>query len=391
MSEAKASQWIRQINGLFYNETDNSLLSEQPTMAGMTDTLDTISPDDDLFFDDDPKNINQVHNAVEAYNRAVDVYIKYPVEEYLLQEGNRKKIKLKTIYCPPKRLQLIQVMPPSASKGVMVRPKVMKDVIGIWDAPQSSDDKTPVNYSVAKGENLFAKLSKDFPKVRDETNVGRGLTIEMMNKIIAHVGKITIETRCKYYFDFDRLLSQVEGLLFDMFNQKDAISHMATKTGKEIDENYLLDEYAKYLFSNYTEDEPVDGTGRLYKLKEMFASIDGRGIGIYIVTNNGSAQRTTSNNERELFIKLIRKLHPAFDGDNLICSQTNAARNKGEIIVKIKNPLNLSLYLPELFPKGGMKHTHHRKTNRRRKSSSTLKRRRKHSTHKKRKHNKNKR
>lgn len=376
MSEAKASQWKQQRNG-WYNETDNSLLSEQPTMAGMTDTLDTISPDDDLFFDDDPKNINQVHNAVEAYNRMVE-----QKEEY------SKKIKLKTIYCPPKRLQLIQVMPPSASKGVMVRPKVMKDVIGIWDMQLSDSTE---NYSHAKGENLFAKLSKDFPDVRDETNVGRGLTIEMMNKIIAHVGKINIESMCKYYFDFDRLLSQVEGLLFSMFNKKDVISRMATEIRKEIDENYLLDEYAKYLFSDYTGDEPEDGTGRLYKLKEMFASIYDRGIGIYIVTNNGSAQRTTANNERELFIKLIRKLHPTFDGDNLICSQTNAARNKGEIIVKIKNPLNLSLYLPELFPKGGMKHTHHQKTNRRRKSSSTLKRRRKHSTHKKRKHNKNKR
>jgi hypothetical protein len=158
----------------------------------------------------------------------------------------------------------------------------------------------------------------------------------------------------------------------------------------QIDENYLLDEYAKYLFSDYIGDEPEDGTGRFAKLKEMFASIASTGIDIYIVTNNESAHRT-EDKYRDLFIKLIRKLHPAFDGDNLISSRTNAARNKGEIIVKIKNPLNLSLYLPELFPKGGMKHTHHRKTNRRRKSSSTLKRRRKHSTHKKRKHNKNKR
>ena len=305
MSEAKASQWIRQINGWFYNETDNSLLSEQPTMAGMTDTLDTISPDDDLFFDDDPKNINQVHNAVEAYNRAVDVYIKYPVEEYLLQEGNRKKIKLKTIYCPPKILQLIQVETPRACKGVMIIPKVMIDVIGIRDAPQSSEDSRPVNYSDAKGENLFAKLTTYFPHLKYETNVGRGLTIEMMNKLIAHVGKITIQSMCKYYFDFDRLLSQVEGLLFGLFNEKAVIEDMQLKISKRIDENYLLDEYAKYLFSDYTGDEPEDGTGRLYKLKEMFASIDGRGIGIYIVTNNGSAQRTTSNNERELFIKLI--------------------------------------------------------------------------------------
>jgi hypothetical protein len=303
---------------------------------------------------------------------------------YLLQEGNRQKIKLKTIYCPPKRLQLIQVEEPQACKEVMIRPKVMIDVIGISDMPPpSSSSPPPVNYSDAKGENLFAKLTKYFPRVKDETNVGRGLTIEMMNKIIAHVKRKDIDTRCKYYFDFDRLLSQVEGLLFDIFKQK-IIQDM------QIDENYLLDEYAKYLFSDYIGDEPEDGTGRFAKLKEMFASIASTGIDIYIVTNNESAHRT-EDKYRDLFIKLIRKLHPAFDGDNLISSRTNAARNKGEIIVKIKNPLNLSLYLPELFPKGGMKHTHHRKTNRRRKSSSTLKRRRKHSTHKKRKHNKNKR
>jgi hypothetical protein len=107
----------------------------------------------------------------------------------------------------------------------------------------------------------------------------------------------------------------------------------------------------------------------------MFKVIDGAGIAVYIVTNNPYAKRATSVNsvnskDRNRFIKLIQILFPKFDGDHLICSLTNANRNKGEIIKKIKDPSKLSMNINELFPNGGMKRTKPRKSKRRYKVSS---------------------
>jgi hypothetical protein len=76
---------------IYYNESYNSLVPSNPTSDGMTDTLDALRSTDDLFFDDDPININQVAQEIAKNNKA---------------KSNDPKISLKTIFCPPGKLQL---------------------------------------------------------------------------------------------------------------------------------------------------------------------------------------------------------------------------------------------------------------------------------------------
>lgn len=327
-----------------YNEGYNSFAKSIPTTDGMNDTLNDLTPTDNLFFDDDPININQVAQEIATNNKA---------------KSKGSTISLKTIFCPPGKLQLL-----SSSTNELI------DVIGShMIQPPSLNYINAINYAVAKynGGNLFATLLQlQSADIKNEVEVGRGLTIDMINKIITHVSKHTTDPRCKYYFDFDKLLSHVEGLILNLF-QDQYISQLQLKPT----EDELLLSYAKYLFSDYTGDEPIDGSGRMAKLQEMFEQINEAGIGVYIVTNNPSAARSIGmSNERRLFIKLIKILFPTFTDDHLICSKTNADRNKGVIIVNINDPSRLSMGLAEIFPKGGMTRTKHRKSKRRYKVSS---------------------
>jgi hypothetical protein len=330
---------------IYYNESYNSLVPSNPTSDGMTDTLDALRSTDDLFFDDDPININQVAQEIAKNNKA---------------KSNDPKISLKTIFCPPGKLQLL-----SSSTGDLI------DVIGSnMIQPESLKYRNAINYADAKlnGGNLFATLLNHHPPdIKNEVEVGRGLTIDMINKIITHVSTPTTDSRCKYYFDFDKLLSHVEELILSLF-QEQYISQLQPKPT----EDELLLSYAKYLFSDYDGDEPINGSGRMARLQEMFKQVNDAGIGVYIVTNNPSAARSIgTSNERRLFIKLIKILFPDFTDDHLICSQTNANKNKGVIIVNINDPSKLHQGLAEIFPKGGMTRTKHRKSKRRYKVSST--------------------
>lgn len=345
-----SSHWVEFTrNGIltYYNKTHNSLLLSSPTMDGMMDTLDNMGKHDDFFFDDDPININNAHTEVSKRNRSL---------------SPNDKISLKTIFCPPGKLQLL-----SSPSGPPI------DVIGS-ETVISLEYNNPVNYAQAKSKkgNEFAMLLLMFPELNGEADVGRGLTIEMIDKIIKHVSNPDTDARCKYYFDFDKLLSQVEGLIFDLFNPRimDRLEPLPT-------EDELLESYAKYLFSNYDGDEPADNSGRMAKLKQMFAAINDIGNGVYIITNNDSAARariripqSQSDRERLLFIKLIKILFPEFVEDHLICSQTNTARNKGPVICLINDKTKLGEDIKTLFPKGGKKRTKHNKSKRRYKGLS---------------------
>jgi hypothetical protein len=330
---------------IYYNESYNSFVQSIPTSDGMTDTLDALNSTDDLFFDDDPININQVAQEIAKTNKAKS------------NEGST--ISLKTIFCPPGKLQLLS----------LPEENLIVDVIGseMIQLP-SWKYSNAINYADAKfkGGNLFATLLQFHPDIKNEVEVGRGLTIVMMDKIIEHVSKETTDPRCKYYFDFDKLFSLVEVLILSLFHER-YISQLQPKPT----EDELLLSYAKYLFSDYIGDEPTNGIGRMAKLQDMFEIINKAGIGVYIVTNNPSAGRSRDmSNERRLFIKLIKILFPHFTDDHLICSETNDNKNKGVIIVKINDPSTLSKGLADIFPKGGMTRTKHRKSKRRYKVSS---------------------
>lgn len=342
-------KWIKDNTGnpiISYNESYNSLAQSIPTTDGMNDTLDDLTPTDNLFFDDDPININKVAQEIATNNEA---------------KSKGYTISLKTIFCPPGKLQLLSLL----SKEALI------DVIGSqMIQPPSLNYINAINYAVAKynGGNLFATLLQlqSAANIKNEVEVGRGLTIDMINKIITHVSKSTTDSRCKYYFDFDKLLSHVEGLILNLFHDK----YISLLDPKPTEDELLLS-YAKYIFSDYTGDEPIDESGRMARLQEMFEQINKAGIGVYIVTNNPSASRSINmSNERRLFIKLIKILFPTFTDDNLICSKTNADRNKGTIIVKINDTSRLSESLASIFPKGGMTRTKHRKSKRRYKVSS---------------------
>ena len=318
-----------------------------------------MAEEEGLFFDDDETNIRQVDAAVQLHNST-------PTSE--------NRITLQSIRCPPGKLQLILPNDKPIS------------VVGKEDVTEMSPKAHDMNYFKVKLNNgdKYAELVEAHVDEVLEDQVGIGLSIEMIDKLIKHVGEKPKDKGLYIIFDFDKLLSQVDGLWIHQFAE--------LKGESKITDNDMLKLYSKYLFSNYTGDEPDDGRGRMAKLKSMFKLIHNACIMVYVITNNESASRTEPA-ERELFVRLIQELYPDFNEQHLICSSTNANKNKGRIIVEmVKNNRSKDpMALGNLFTKGGMKRRTHRKTNRRRKSSSSSKRSRKHSSYKKRKYNKNKR
>ena len=238
-----------------------------------------------LFFDDKPHFITAVNDAITAAG-----------------------IPLIAIYCPPGQVELYDE---SGSKIKIPNPK---------------------RYSIKKA--LAAKGSfRDYLSLITESAIGNGITIPMIQQIIDFETNSTNPKVRVYFFDFDMLLSQIEGVSFAFGDRK-----------VKGDISRLIPDYAKYIFSDYIGEEPANG--RLTLLQRMFREI-GRDR-VYIVTSNNIANTQILNNKthvldtnpyKEYFVELIRELLPSFAEDHLICTYSKNIpplfNNKGTAIVQI--------------------------------------------------------
>jgi hypothetical protein len=319
--------------------------AKEPVEASSSYSV-AISSNKHLFFDDDEKYISQVNTAVEAYNEAHE----------------DSPISLQSIHCPTGQVELVvssSDKPPILVKGTGE------------DKTKPGDDYSTVKIAKFKDADTDAEFIKRL-STAEATITGNGITLDMIQKIITYEESSSPEEPKirKYFFDLDLTLFLITGLTFD----------------KDPDKNTALAElYAKYLFSNYTGEEPPgDGQfsgGRFGKLKEMFTKIGADRV--YVITGNQHAgkQRTFNKGKtfkynpiREHVLELLRELLPGFIEEHLICSHSNNPphqNNKGNIIVDILDEQPLSK-----FTYGGMRRTIHRKPKRKSSSSSRYKRRR---------------
>ena len=190
----------------------------------------------------------------------------------------------------------------------------------------------PRRYSIKKA--LTAKGTfRDYLSVITESAIGNGITIAMIQQIIDFETNLTNPKVRVYFFDFDMLLSQIEGISFAFGNRK---------VYGEISK--IIPDYAKYIFSDYIGEEPANG--RLTLLKRMFKEIGPDRV--YIVTSNNLANLQILNKKtltldtnpyKQYFLELIRELLPSFAEDHLICTHSKnippLLNDKGVAIVQI--------------------------------------------------------
>ena len=209
-------------------------------------------PSTHLFFDDHPYNV-------------------IPVQAMANENG----LNLKSVWCLPTRMTLY---------GLEGEPRI---------------------FDCAKDKVAYYELNRtDAPLfLRDVTrSIGTGITREIIQQIINKETEPGPKRTGRYFFDFDMLLNQFNGLEFSNLNGVDPSPD-------------LFAQYAKYLFSDCIGVEPE--TSRLNLLKRMFEAIGHERI--YIITANGTAKDA----QRMNFIKLIQVLLPSFTPAHLVYAGSN--------------------------------------------------------------------
>jgi hypothetical protein len=200
---------------------------------------------------------------------------------------------------------------------------------------------TPETYTRVKSAEVKDRHFRDFLlDTHKETELGNGITIPMIQQIIEFEDTPGVPKERIYFFDFDKLLSQVKSITFAFGNRKEEGSI-----------SRLIPAYAKYIFSDHIGPEPANG--RLTLLKTMFEKIGPARV--YVVTSNGLANDRILNKKTEVldtnpykryFVELIRELLPSFDESHLICTFSENTpplfNNKGQAIVHILTKLPLS-------------------------------------------------
>ena len=235
----------------------------------------SIDPNTHLFFDDDRKYIE-------------------PVQETM----NKRELKVACVYCPP---------PESI---VLHAPKTLVVVSGIVK---------PTQFRVMKQEGTPRGYLRDFLGDHMEKGIGTGFTIAMIAQLIdfeRSSAAAESKRRRLYFFDFDRTLTYVPGMSFAFLPRKPKTRSTPTTEIDDI-ERVLLSQYAKYLFSDYCDEEPTEGSGgRMRLLRELFRIIGKERI--YIVTANTSAKNSPDNPFYKYFKFLISELLPDFLEDHIV-------------------------------------------------------------------------
>jgi hypothetical protein len=146
-----------------------------------------------------------------------------------------------------------------------------------------------------------------------------------------------------YFFDFDKTITYVAGTCFNFIMAPSKKDTQRQTQQREESEKNLLQEYTRYLVSNYVNEEPAvepavepARRGRMQLLQQLFDMIGPARL--YIVTANPNACPTNTN--LQYFIMTIRVLLPSFDETHLISANPNCKprimyRNKGVAISTI--------------------------------------------------------
>ena len=250
------------------------------------DDVSSIDPRMHLFFDDNAIYVRDVRDAVNA-------------------EG----LPLVAIECPPGEVEL-------------------------YDEKDGKVKISPDRFSRVKSSGFKDRQFKDFLiDMHKETEIGNGITIQMIQQIIDFEDTPGNSKERMYFFDFDMLLSQVKSVSFAFGDRK-------------IDGNIsrLIPAYARYIFSDHIGAEP--STGRLRLLRIMFEKIGQQRV--YVITSNNLANELILNKKtgalapnpfKQYFLELIRELLPSFNESHFICTFSgNTAplfNNKGAAVVHI--------------------------------------------------------
>lgn len=236
----------------------------EPAMYGPTFNMSAITPSTNLFFDDD-------------YNNIIDVQT----------IANDNDLDLISTWCLPTRM-------------------ILHDDSG--EMPHLNCAKQKDDYTALKKND--ASFTEDFKKYLETVQpaaIGTGITPTIIRQIIEN--EQTNKCTRLYFFDFDMLLSQFNGMNFP------------EKPEDATDE--WLQQYAKYLFSDYIVAEPE--SGRLNLLKSMFETIGPERI--YIITANGYASESYTLKSRRvvswyfnIFVRLLQVLLHSFKSEHLVCT-----------------------------------------------------------------------
>ena len=326
--------------------------AEMPRPSDEVVNIPDIPEETHLFFDDDIDNVESVRASIRTYNEG------HPPSD---------QIFLEAIYCPPGNLSLIN----SAGKHVKVR-----------DLTHYNRLKTSEANATVMSEKLKTHIRETPINTKPEKRIcSKGLTVEMIQQIIDFETSAKRSSLRKYFFDFDGLLSQVQGFTF---------FRKVTDTEAEIPG------FANYFFSDHIGVEPPTGTGRLAKLREMFGLIGAERA--YIITNNDIARLSKSDPipDRPNLCAIIGQIIPSFDSTHLKKTLADDKKNpnKGLNILSIlrPKPASGSASASAGGPAGGMKRSKSRKTYRNRKSLSRARKMRSHkhniAVHNKRRHSK---
>jgi hypothetical protein len=220
-------------------------------------TIGEVPPDASLFFDDYDVNIRDVQEHV-----------------------NEKRLNLHSVFCPPGPIA--------------------------WHDANGMPFNSVADYRFLKSLDDVS-FSHDFRRFikKDKIEVGNGLTPGMIRQIIEYdKSPIARAHNRVYFFDFDMVLNQLSGLDF---------SFLGIQTDNE---DSLLNQYAKYIFSDHIGPEPAGG--RLTLLQTMFRTIGPERI--YIITSNGFANIHSSY--LQSFIKILKILLPEFNPNHLVCTNS---------------------------------------------------------------------
>jgi hypothetical protein len=313
-----------------------------------------------MFFDDDETNVQSVKASIQKYNET------HPSDP---------PISLEAFYCPPDpgNLSLIN------SAGDRVPVENVKSYITNKISGKKISGESVLSEPLRE---LLFKAAAANPKP-NPSSVSKGLTLEMIEKIIDFEGKGSEKKGLsKFFFDFDGLLTLV---------QKVPIFEEVHETTAEIEG------LAKYLFSDHIGEEP--STGRLTRLKKMFRRITPERA--YIITNNGLALNSGKNPNHQNFCLLVKQLLPDFDITHIKMSNykegSEIVSDKGRAIITFLRPASASVSSggpasASGSAGGGMKRSKFRKTYRNRKSLSRARKMRSHkhniAAHNKRRHSK---
>ena len=202
-------------------------------------------------------------------------------------------MNLRSVYCHPGSIALYD------ANGRLVNSKAAE-----YRSLKSLDDVS------------FSDGFREFIEKKDKLEVGNGITPAMIRKIIDYenssFGK---EYKRVYFFDFDMVLNQLSGLDFSFLRiQPD-------------NEDSLLHQYAKYIFSDHIGPEPKGG-GRLTLLQTMFDTIGHERI--YIITSNSFANQKILYKSGSMgdnpylahFIAILQILLPTFLPNHLVCTNS---------------------------------------------------------------------